>query len=608
MVAPGLFLRRNNHDRLFELHLTMSTPPSNLPSLTSDYPLSEQQVAQYQRDGHILFRGIASKEEVAVFRPVALAQNTNDFQSLLAPIYDYVANTANRVPLSDWFSTINAAQQAFQARPVVGGLFIKMAVDSPTWSAWAGQGANVSGTWAPFPLWEAYSVLLPTAQTQSAVWRYTTNAPADGWMQPGFDDSTWSLGSAGFGTAGTPGAVVRTTWNTSDIWIRQKFTLSTNTISQPRLLAHHDETATIYVNGTLAAVLPGYTTSYQQFSIAPAAVATLTPGTNTLAVQCHQTTGGQYIDVGLARAPLLLTATSPAPANLIAFWPLRVDTSDLLGLHNGYLAGTLYRAVGPEPSQGAYYLDSNSYITTGTNYDTLFDGTKPFSAAIWVRGDPSSNDATLIGKMVQGPPYTGWELHVGTSAKGSGAGLLNVWLIKNYGVSVIQVNSPVTVLDGTWHHAAFTYDGSGRAAGVKIYVDGVDATGTVTADSLSGSLQNTIALDLGTRQDGAAHNFTGALREASLWNVVLTSANVASIYQSGTPLAPLRLTATLNSSASTLSFAWNSVIGTYYQVVCSSNLVDWTVLEDFYPVLSKNSRFRLELTRIRGDTQVYASP
>jgi Concanavalin A-like lectin/glucanases superfamily len=185
--------------------------------------------------------------------------------------------------------------------------------------------------------------------------------------------------------------------------------------------------------------------------------------------------------------------------------------------------------------------------------------------------------------MIQGEPYTGWELHVGTPAGGSGPGLLNVWLINNYELSFIQVNSPIPVLDGAWHHAALTYDGSGRAAGVKIYVDGVEATGAATADSLSGSLLNSVDLDLGTRQDGAIHNFTGSLREVSLWSIALKSGNVASIYQSGPPLPPLRLANPHCLTPSTFSFGWNSVIGTAYQIQSSSNLVHWTVVQDFYP-------------------------
>jgi Domain of unknown function (DUF4965)/Domain of unknown function (DUF5127)/Domain of unknown function (DUF1793)/Domain of unknown function (DUF4964) len=313
---------------------------------------------------------------------IALARNTNDFQNLVAPIFNYANNTPNRVPLSDCFSTTNATQQGFQARPVVGGLFIKMVADWPTWSSWAGLRADVSGPWAPFPVWEpAYNVVVPTAQNQTVTWRYTTNAPAGSWYEPDFDDSGWSQGPAGFGTAGTPGAIIGTVWSTSDIWIRREFTLGTNPLSDPRLLVHHDEAATVYVNGILAAVLPGYLTSYQQFSMDPAATASLLPGTNTLAVQCHQTTGGQYIDAGIVEAPLLLAASQPALTNLVAFWPLNVDTRDVLGAHNGQLAGILCHAVGPDPAQGAFYLDGNSYIVTGTNYGSLFDGGHPFSAA-----------------------------------------------------------------------------------------------------------------------------------------------------------------------------------------------------------------------------------
>ena len=46
----------------------------------------------------------------------------------------------------------DAKQKAFQARPVVGGIFIKLLADPASWTKWAKQGANASGPWAPLPI------------------------------------------------------------------------------------------------------------------------------------------------------------------------------------------------------------------------------------------------------------------------------------------------------------------------------------------------------------------------------------------------------------------------------------------------------------------------
>src|SRR5262249_50526132 len=67
--------------------------------------------------------------------------------------------------------------------------------------------------------------VVPTALTERPKWRYTTNKPPEDWFQPGFDATSWKEGTAGFGTKGTPGAVVRTEWNTGDIWLRRSFDL-----------------------------------------------------------------------------------------------------------------------------------------------------------------------------------------------------------------------------------------------------------------------------------------------------------------------------------------------------------------------------------------------
>ena len=156
--------------------------------------------------------------------------------------------------------------------------------------------AATAALWQPKP---GMMPLVPTSQLSGQLWRYTTVAPGADWFTRGFDDSTWPQGPAGFGTQGTPGAVVRTTWNTGDIWLRRSFTLGSAALVDPHWRIHHDEDAELYLNGELVARLGGYTAGYVRVPLDPHARALLRNGTNTLAVHVHQTTGGQYIDVGL---------------------------------------------------------------------------------------------------------------------------------------------------------------------------------------------------------------------------------------------------------------------------------------------------------------------
>jgi hypothetical protein len=152
-----------------------------------------------------------------------------------------------------------------------------------------------------FPPRQKVTELVPTALTQRVTWRFTLKKPADDWYQPGFDASAWKEGRAGFGTRGTPGAVVWTEWKTDDIWLRREFAIQARPSDNLRLLMHHDEDAEVYLNGVLAAKAAGFITDYEQFELSPEARAALKPTGNVLAVHCHQTVGGQYIDAGIVR-------------------------------------------------------------------------------------------------------------------------------------------------------------------------------------------------------------------------------------------------------------------------------------------------------------------
>ena len=247
-----------------------------------------------------------------------LAENQADFESIVGLVHNYLGQTTARDPLADSYDVSNYHSGGMHARPVVGGLFIKMLSDPAIWSKWASKDTQHVDGWAPLPSRVNYVEIVPTSRKQSVIWRYSTatpNPPADNWYKPDFDDSSWKQGPGGFGSPGTPGSVVGTLWTDTpgDIWLRRTFTLPKGKLPPDlQLLVHHDDDAEVYINGVLALSDPGFFTSYQLVELSDAAKAAIIPGgLNVMAVHCHQGRGGQYIDAGLAEPK----ATSAAPSS-----------------------------------------------------------------------------------------------------------------------------------------------------------------------------------------------------------------------------------------------------------------------------------------------------
>jgi hypothetical protein len=55
-----------------------------------------------------------------------LSESPADFAALVNPILTFLHETPDRVPFSDWYSTTSGLKRGFQARSVVGGVFIPM--------------------------------------------------------------------------------------------------------------------------------------------------------------------------------------------------------------------------------------------------------------------------------------------------------------------------------------------------------------------------------------------------------------------------------------------------------------------------------------------------
>lgn len=73
-----------------------------------------------------------------------LAEKDEDFRKIVAPSYRWLSETPTRVPLTDWYETTDGKQVGFQARSVVGGLFIPLLRDGELWKKWASRAGKTA--------------------------------------------------------------------------------------------------------------------------------------------------------------------------------------------------------------------------------------------------------------------------------------------------------------------------------------------------------------------------------------------------------------------------------------------------------------------------------
>jgi hypothetical protein len=85
------------------------------------------------------------------FWSATLADNPGDFAQFITPIYNYLDQTTTRDPIADSYWTDKVSSGGMHARPVVGGLFIKMLSDPAIWKKWSSRDHNHPANWAPLP-------------------------------------------------------------------------------------------------------------------------------------------------------------------------------------------------------------------------------------------------------------------------------------------------------------------------------------------------------------------------------------------------------------------------------------------------------------------------
>ncbi|MFM8470471.1 MAG: DUF1553 domain-containing protein, partial [Limisphaerales bacterium] len=182
----------------------------------------------------------------------------------------------------------------------------------------------------------------------------------------------------------------------------------------------------------------------------------------------------------------------------------------------GTLAGETGFAEGVEGN--ALLLNGKAHADYGARYD--FDKEDKFSVGLWVRLKNTPSGAP-IGKMENGPNFRGWDIEFHN-------GKANVHLIHKWPDEVIHIQAEKDLPFDTFQHLAFTYDGSGKAAGVKLFVHGQPVATKVLKDKLPGTIKTTAPFAIG-RRGGGGSPFTGRVDELHIFPRALTEKEVATL-------------------------------------------------------------------------------
>ncbi|HVS37462.1 MAG TPA: DUF1553 domain-containing protein [Gemmataceae bacterium] len=121
-----------------------------------------------------------------------------------------------------------------------------------------------------------------------------------------------------------------------------------------------------------------------------------------------------------------------------------------------------------------------------------FDLHQGFSYGAWVKIPKSVPGGAVIARMDDQHDFRGWDLWVQNDR--IGAHIISKW--QTDALKVVSKN-PIKV--GEWNHVFIAYDGSAKASGVHVYVNGAPQETTVEADALKSTIRTTVPLKFAQR-------------------------------------------------------------------------------------------------------------
>ena len=167
-----------------------------------------------------------------------------------------------------------------------------------------------------------------------------------------------------------------------------------------------------------------------------------------------------------------------------------------------------------------------------------FSGSTPFSVAFWAKSEPDPRNPGVLGHSF-GTGYCFQQI----------GQTLAVYLRNTWPTNLIAVNV-ASVFDGRWRHVAVTYDGSRKAKGLLVYVDGQAVTPQVRYDTLTASIGYDGSLTIGySLSVGSANTFRGLIGDIRIYDRQLSGDDVSRLFSYNPPPVQVRRALVVNAGA-----------------------------------------------------------
>ncbi|MEK9984679.1 MAG: DUF1549 domain-containing protein, partial [Opitutae bacterium] len=128
---------------------------------------------------------------------------------------------------------------------------------------------------------------------------------------------------------------------------------------------------------------------------------------------------------------------------------------------------------------GSLKIEGNGFVEVKGFGDLEWN--RPFSYGCWVRTNNGNQSGCILGKMNEGNSFRGYDLWLQNGQPGA-------HIIHKWQDNAVKVVGKKKVKAKEWNHIFVTYDGSGKAAGTRVYLNGEKQEQNIEADGLSGTI------------------------------------------------------------------------------------------------------------------------